>query len=438
MKQTQLFSIAACSQIVAAYASANGSFNILSMNVAGLPAIFNGNDVPGDKATNAKTIGSRFAQYGYDIINVQEDFNYHAYVYETDNHPYRTPTSGGAGIGSGLNTLSNFNWVDFSRTKWDDCSNASGADCLTPKGFTFLRAKIADGAYVDVYNLHADAGTEAGDETARTKNLNQVAAYIDVWSKGNAVLVFGDTNSRYTRTADNVKSFGEQANLADVWIEQIRKGVVPTKETLCDNPSLTNQCETVDKIFYRGNPILGLKATSFQYESLKFLQTNGSVLSDHNPVSATFEWQLSTSLRQSDFVGGPHGTWYSDVPALATITSPKPTRITFRGGARLDSVSLALSTGQTFTHGGTGGSVSSMALASDERWVSATLCQGKYSGHTRLFYIEAVTTKSNKVSAGTKTSDCQEFAAPQGWQIVGFLGQSGDEIDQLAFVYSSM
>jgi hypothetical protein len=34
----------------------------------------------------------------------------------------------------------------------------SSADCLTPKGFTFMRVKIAEGAVVDMYNLHADAG----------------------------------------------------------------------------------------------------------------------------------------------------------------------------------------------------------------------------------------------------------------------------------------
>jgi len=55
-----------------AQAAASGSFNILSMNVAGLPAILNPNDVPGDKAMNAKIIGSKFAQYGYDVIHVQE------------------------------------------------------------------------------------------------------------------------------------------------------------------------------------------------------------------------------------------------------------------------------------------------------------------------------------------------------------------------------
>jgi hypothetical protein len=49
-----------------------GDFNILSFNVAGLPAILNGNEVPGDKATNAGTIGKLFTKYDYDVINVQE------------------------------------------------------------------------------------------------------------------------------------------------------------------------------------------------------------------------------------------------------------------------------------------------------------------------------------------------------------------------------
>jgi hypothetical protein len=53
-------------------AATSGKFNVLSMNVAGLPAILNGNEVPGDKATNSRLIGSKFAEYGYDVIHVQE------------------------------------------------------------------------------------------------------------------------------------------------------------------------------------------------------------------------------------------------------------------------------------------------------------------------------------------------------------------------------
>lgn len=67
--------VALASTLVTSVSSAatSGDFNILSFNVAGLPAILNSNDVPGDKATNAGSIGSLFAEYDYDIIHVQED-----------------------------------------------------------------------------------------------------------------------------------------------------------------------------------------------------------------------------------------------------------------------------------------------------------------------------------------------------------------------------
>ena len=86
------------------------------------------------------------------------DMTDHATLYEYDNHTYRTATSGGVPFGSGLNTLANFDWIDFTRITWDDCSDASENDCLTPKGFTFMRVQIDDGVYADFYNLHADAG----------------------------------------------------------------------------------------------------------------------------------------------------------------------------------------------------------------------------------------------------------------------------------------
>ena len=56
-----------------------------------------------------------------------------------------------------------------------------------------MRTLISEGVYIDTYNLHADAGTEPGDLVARAANLQEVSDYINVWSVGNAVLVFGDT-----------------------------------------------------------------------------------------------------------------------------------------------------------------------------------------------------------------------------------------------------
>ncbi|NNN30232.1 endonuclease, partial [Streptomyces sp. S3(2020)] len=83
-----------------AAAADSGTFSVLSYNVAGLPEAISSAPTPRESSTT--TIGQRKAPY--DIVHAQEDFNYHAYLYAADTaHPYRTATSGGAGIGSGLN-----------------------------------------------------------------------------------------------------------------------------------------------------------------------------------------------------------------------------------------------------------------------------------------------------------------------------------------------
>ena len=159
---SQLLAVALCLCTPAAAAppsssSSSGAFDLLTYNVAGLPAILNDNGVPGDKDTNANLIGAHLATGAYDIVHLQEDFNYHAYIYATDNHEHRTPTSGGVPFGDGLNTVANFPWTGFRRTRWNKCSLSSG-DCLTPKGISYMRMTVAGGAEVDLYNLHADAG----------------------------------------------------------------------------------------------------------------------------------------------------------------------------------------------------------------------------------------------------------------------------------------
>jgi len=287
---------------------------------------------------------------------------------------------------------------------------------------------------LELFLLTPDSRTEDQDETARAANLQQVADYIDTWSAGNAVVVYGDTNSRYTRPLDKITVFQTQNSLTDAWVQLERGGVNPTVETGCDNPSLTNFCETVDKAFYRGSKQLTLTGTYFSYESTKFLQSDGSILSDHNPITVNFTWAVSNSFRQSGFWGGPHGNWFNDLNSIPA--SPKTSVITFSGGSRLDSIALTLTSGTTFKHGGTGGTATSLTLGSSEYWVSAKLCQAKYNDHTRIFYILATTSTGRTLESGTTTSDCTTFTAPSGWQIVGYMGQDGDEIDQLAFIYA--
>lgn len=72
------FAVAAASLTSASATATSGDFNILSFNVAGLPSILNDNSVTGDKATNAGTIGTLFAEYDYDVIHVQEDVRGHS------------------------------------------------------------------------------------------------------------------------------------------------------------------------------------------------------------------------------------------------------------------------------------------------------------------------------------------------------------------------
>lgn len=314
-----------------------------------------------------------------------------------------------------------------------------------------MRVIVSEGVYIDFYNLHADAGaviypksnhspinllyrTDSGDEVARAANLQQVADYVNTWSIGNSVIVFGDTNSRYTRLDDGITVFETQNDLADALVQLENRDANPTVETICDNPSLINICETVDKILYRGSKQLTLEVTYFNYEPSKFLQSDGSILSDHNPITVNYTWTLSNSLSQSGYWGGPYGTWFNDLDSIPA--NPKASVLTFRGRSRLDSVGLTLTDGTTFTHGGTGGTVNALTLGSSEFWTQAELCQGQKSGETRNFYILATTSTGRTLAPGTSTSDCAASSAPSGWQIVGFNGQHGDEMDQLSFIFA--
>jgi hypothetical protein len=290
--------------------------------------------------------------------------------------------------------------------------------------------------------LIASHRTTAADLIARAANLRQISDYIKVKSAGNAVVVFGDSNTRYTRGPDDIPGiFKEQNGMTDAWVQLVKGGVPPAggAETLgCDNPSKTTACETVDKVWYRGSPSVKLTATNFDYVGDMFLQADGSILSDHNPVLVDFAWSLTGNYRVSDAFGSEFGTWFNDLEAVSKISGASVKTVTLKGAERLDSVSLTLASGQTFTHGGTGGTAKTLTLNSGERLTGATLCRGQKDGKTRIFYAELRTSASRSVTAGVKTSDCVERNAASGQAIVGFVGMSADEVDALGFVYGKV
>lgn len=411
-----------------ARAASSGSFTALTYNIAGLPEGLSSSN----PAANTPRIGLRIRDY--DIVHVQEDFNYHAALYANDNHPFRTPTSGVVPFGDGLNTLSRYSYADFKRIKWNSCN---GTDCLTPKGFSYMRLRVDEGVYIDFYNAHPNAGTTDADLSARRSNITQLSQYIAQNSNGNAVIVMGDLNCRYTRSGDNIRELITSNGLTDTWIQLIRNGNIPaigSPALTCTFPNMTNPCEVVDKIFYRDSKFIDLTPSNYQLDDPDFVTDNGQPLSDHFPLLTRFTWQLKSGFLQSDLFGGPHGTPFNDLPQLATTSVTS--KFILRGGARIDRVAVQLSNGTTLAHGGTGGTERSLTLNANEFVREVKLCTGQKDGRTRVFYIELRTNQNRVLSAGTQTSSTVTYAAPAGWKVTGFFGNSGNEVDKLGLIYT--
>jgi hypothetical protein len=408
-----------------------GEFTVLTYNIAGLPELISS----GNPAVNTPKISVLVNDY--DIVQVQEDFNYHAALYADDYHPYRTATSGGVPFGDGLNTLSNFPFSDdIARVKWNDCSNTDG-NCLTPKGFTLNRIRLDEGVYLDVYNCHTGAGDVEEALVARRKNIIQLVNYINTNSVGNAVLLTGDWNCRYTRTGDNIRLVSTETGATDVWIQLIKDGVAPAQGSdalMCNGIVTDFECEIVDKIFYRSNNFITLNPLEFTYEDAKFRDENGEMLSDHRPVYSHFQYVLNSNLKFSDQFGGPHGTSFNDVNNIPN--NPVVNIIGIRTGSRVDQLNIRLTNGTWFTHGDYGGTYQYLTLGAGEYLTSVQICSGEKDGHTRIFYTKFTTSSGRTLEGGSKTSNTVTYTAPAGWQITGFHGRSAAEVDKMGVIYA--
>jgi len=405
----------------------SGAFNTLTYNIAGTPTAYNG-----FSNTNTAFISCYVKPFG--IVNVQEDFLWHATLYDTcDNHPYRTPTSGTAGIGDGLNTLSSFWFDDLDRVTW---TNRADSDALTPKGFSLIRVRLAEGVYVDFYNLHAQPGTSSTDLADSVSDVNQMLTYIEANSAGNAVMVMGDTNTRYTRAGQNMWAFLRHG-FADAWIKDVRSGSIPavgSGDLVCGSSQTARaDCEIVDKVLWRNNGVVNLQAPTY-VDRQNAVDGSGVQLSDHHPIEVDWSYTTATNVLLSDQFGGPHGTSYNDSSALPP--SPVVRQLTIQTGNRVDRVEITLSNGYVFAHGGSGGTAQTLTLGSGEVLSSVNLCTAQYNGHTRVFSVNVATSAGRHLSGGTTTSSCTTYSAPSGWQIVGFHGRSGDEVDKLGVVYA--
>lgn len=267
----------------------SGFFSVLTYNVAGLPG-FISSAITGRSRSIAE-IGKKINPF--DIVNVQEDFNYNNSLYLGGNqHPYRTKPKGRVPFGDGLNTLSRFPMSDVVRVPW---KKRTGADFLTPKGFTLVKVEIVAGIWVDVYNVHANAQNNRKASSARRDNLNQLRDYIGENSSENALIVMGDFNAHYSFGDDNLHDFMESTSLVDSWVELQNGGLVPEAKHAFKPPhmlSIGNQSESIDKILYRSNGHLSLAARDYNIENNLFTNLRGLPLSDHYALAANFNWAI--------------------------------------------------------------------------------------------------------------------------------------------------
>ncbi len=268
------------------FAEETGTFKLLTYNVAGLSELFSSSN-PSEYSIQ---ISPRLNDY--DIVLVQEDWNYHDDIIAHVNHPYLSPHSGINGIGDGLNRMSMYQFYNFTRETWDDSNGifSDGSDSLAPKGFSFARHKISDDVYVDIYNIHADAGGSSGDYEARKNQFQQLIPRINQWSQGNAVIVTGDTNSNF-KDEDGVRQLLEEGFL-DAEIEILHDGYYPEIGEIIG--------ESIDKVIYRNGDYVQLEIIDFSDEGDNFKDSDGNRLSDHNPRMAEFLYTVDTESLYSN------------------------------------------------------------------------------------------------------------------------------------------
>ncbi len=265
-----------------------GSVGCISYNVAGLPDLLSSSH----PATYSSSIGSAINRF--DIVHLQEDFCYHDSIMKHNKHEYVTDPMPCVPDGDGLNTLSKYPISNFQRIAWTDCT---GADCLTPKGFSYSQITIYENISIDFYNIHCNAGGSDESLAARRKNIKQLTDYIKIHSPTQAIIVMGDFNSRYTREGDTIRAMLDMG-FSDAWVTYIRNGEVPPygdKLKDCEPIGTNPNCEGIDKVFYRGNEQIALSIKDYlhgDFYGFTYNDIDSLPLSDHVPSYVQLYYDL--------------------------------------------------------------------------------------------------------------------------------------------------
>ena len=310
-----------CGSLLAFGQQDNGQFTIATLNVDGLPQkilmLKLNPDGPGD--TGTARIAKYLMQKNYDMVMMQEDFNYHGVLSVIMEDDYKFDTwTGTVGLdGPKIDFLHLQNhrfecdglmgcWKNdltvtpVARTPWTynfgKFSHAN--DEMVTKGFRRYEVTLRGGERILVYNMHMDATLDADeaemngikDHEARMAQWEQLKEDVFQNLDTRPIIIVGDMNSLYGRDdvkyefIDDITERG-RGTVSDVWVELQKGGVYPTRSMT----EATAGDETLDKILYI-NPASGtfIQPIAITIDTIGY-KYDGKPLGDHWPVAATFK-----------------------------------------------------------------------------------------------------------------------------------------------------
>ncbi len=250
-----------------------GVIDMLTYNVAGLPAFVS----PSDPERTLPLVSPLLN--AYDLVFAQEDFAYHEQLVADAGHRYQfePKPADSAFVGNGLATLSNYPLDEVIHVPWESCNGYLTAlsDCLGEKGFSVGLMHVSRGVSFDVYNIHADAGTDPEDIAARRSEYEQLAMYVQRHSAGRAILLAGDTNLDGADPEDRaiLRGFMAKTGLSD-----------SCQQVICAS-------DEIDRVFVRSSDRVDLRAIHW-FEDTRFVDERGHKLSDHPAVAVRIAWSV--------------------------------------------------------------------------------------------------------------------------------------------------
>ena len=311
-----------------------GTFDIININIAGLPIPSSETEDGRDALADNVEMATLLNKMGFDIITVQEDFNYDIYFRElltnysnvTDDQGnvterHQTVHAGGVPMGDGLNMFTKNAQFNEVRKSWKESAGIldDGSDELTYKGFAVTTIKLEEGYYLDIYNIHADAYGGAASIKAKEAQFAQLAEYVkkhsvfdeNTLTYDHAVIITGDFNQSICDEEVGgklVANLLEECYLNDAWAVQTISEITENpadydayytyaNETNLGYNQTQGLYDSVERIVFADGNGLDLTLDVFAY--MQILGADKEPLSDHSAATAIFNYEIVEKVQDT-------------------------------------------------------------------------------------------------------------------------------------------